>query len=456
MRARRGFQVSATPGQGTLESMSGPVARPVVARAVRRMGFGATGAEIDTAAKIGLTAYIRTALSTDFTTDPGVKATPVPKLTPPAAPGKNAGADQQRQYQLIISTQLDTLTSWWLHRMIVVQQPVQEKLTLLWHNHFATSAQKVRLAGRLAAQNEVLRTCHLGDFRDLAYAMLTDAAMLQWLDGVQNTKKAPNENLAREFLELFALGHGNAYTEHDVQEAARALTGWRITPAGGSRLEPALADQGSKTVLGRTGKLGTSDLCDVVVGHPDSARFVATRLWRQLVADASPPDATIGRAIAAYGPRRDLRALTEALLLDPAFADSFGTIVIGPVEWLIGAVRALRIPVTPARLKQYQQVLRALGQLPFYPPTVGGWPSGQGWLSTVAADTRLRASASLVAAADLSAVAKVPAPQRVNAIGELLGIVSWTSTTTKALHTAVNDPRRLAILALNSPEYLTN
>ena len=114
--------------------------------------------------------------------------------------------------------------------MIAVDQPIHEKLTLLWHNHFATSARKVRVAAYMAAQNQKLRTLSLGDFRTLAYAMLTDAAMLRWLDGQSNTAKAANENLSREFMELFALGHGNGYTEADVREGARALTGWVIEP----------------------------------------------------------------------------------------------------------------------------------------------------------------------------------------------------------------------------------
>ena len=122
------------------------------------------------------------------------------------------------------------LSDWWLRRMVAVQQPIHEKLTLLWHNHFATSAEKVRFAAHMAAQNQKLRSLSLGDFRTLAYAMLTDAAMLHWLDAQTNTAKAPNENLAREFMELFALGHGNGYTEDDVRQGARALTGWVIRP----------------------------------------------------------------------------------------------------------------------------------------------------------------------------------------------------------------------------------
>src|ERR1700721_4778474 len=117
-------------------------------------------------------------------------------------------------------------------RMVPAPQPIHEKRTLLWHNHFATSAQKVRSASDMAAQNRKLRSLSLGDFRTLAYAMLTDAAMMHWLDAQTNTAKAPNENLAREFMELFTLGHGNGYTEDDVRHGHRALTGGAIRPTG--------------------------------------------------------------------------------------------------------------------------------------------------------------------------------------------------------------------------------
>src|ERR1700756_3177680 len=126
------------------------------------------------------------------------------------------------------------------------------KLTLLWHNHFATSAEKVRDAAHMAAQNQKLRTLSLGDFHNLAYAMLTDAAMLRWLDAQTNTAKAPNENLAREFMELFTLGHGNGYTEDDVRAGARALTGWVIDPDGRTSMSPKRHDASAKTLFGIT------------------------------------------------------------------------------------------------------------------------------------------------------------------------------------------------------------
>ena len=202
------------------------------ARVLRRAGFGITGPEVDAAVNRDWPSDVDAMLAANADADPGAIATPMPSLAEPHPPGKGATPAARKQYNQQLSEQRDVLSSWWLRRMIAVRAPVHEKLTLLWHNHFATSAQKVRVATYMAAQNQTLRTLSLGDFRTLAYAMLTDAAMLRWLDGHTNTAKAPNENLAREFMELFALGHGNGYTEDDVRAGARALTGWVIDPSG--------------------------------------------------------------------------------------------------------------------------------------------------------------------------------------------------------------------------------
>jgi uncharacterized protein (DUF1800 family) len=239
------------------------------ARVLRRAGFGATGSDID--ATPDPVAYLRTALASDPEADPGARATPMPQLIAPARTGKNATTEQRRNYQAEITQQLNTLTVWWLRRMAAVQVPVWEKLTLLRHNHFATSAAKVRSAQEMAGQNRTLRTLGAGDFSQLAYAMLTDPAMLRWLDGQTNTAKAPNENLSREFMELFALGHGNGYTETDVREGARALTGWVIKDDA-AVFEPKRHDSGTKTLLGVTGPLGVREYCDIVLSRPESAR----------------------------------------------------------------------------------------------------------------------------------------------------------------------------------------
>ncbi|GAA1089098.1 hypothetical protein GCM10009648_30810 [Tsukamurella spumae] len=189
------------------------------ARVLRRMGFGATGPEVDATVGTAIPDLVAARLA----------SAPDPSAPPAAAylagPGKAAGTDARKAYQQKLSAQQTDLSQWWLTRMVTVREPVHERLTLTWHNHFATSAVKVRQAQSMARQNAALRSGALGDFRALALRMLTDPAMLYWLDAQQNTKKGANENLAREFLELFALGHGNGYTEDDVKQGARALTG---------------------------------------------------------------------------------------------------------------------------------------------------------------------------------------------------------------------------------------
>ena len=285
-----------------------------------------------------------------------------------------------------------------------VADPIHEKLTLLWHNHFATSAQKVRVATWMAAQNQKLRALKLGDFSTLAYSMLTDAAMLRWLDGQSNTAKAANENLAREFMEFFALGHGNGYTEADVRDGARALTGWLISRDGRPRSRPG-ATTSAKTVLGATGNFDAAGFCGVVLGQPNSAQYVAGRLWQQLAADTAASPAALDRLVTAYGSGRDLKALTTAILTDPEFIGSRATVVNTPIEWLVGMLRAVNLPLTDVRaVKSVDATLKTLGQRPFYPPDVGGWPRGQVWLSTASAGTRLAAATKLARAGDLSSI----------------------------------------------------
>ncbi|MET8427506.1 DUF1800 domain-containing protein [Nocardia sp. NPDC004860] len=424
------------------------------ARVLRRTGFGATGSEIDAVPDVA--GYLRAALTADPEADPGARATPVPELVPPAPLGKGATAEARKQYQAQITGQLDTLTWWWLRRMAAVRVPVREKLTLLWHNHFATSATKVRNAAEMATQNRTLRAGGAGDFAALAYAMLTDPAMLRWLDGVANTAKAPNENLSREFMELFALGHGNGYTETDVREGARALTGWTIT-GGAATFDVERHDRGSKTVLGVTGSLDARSFCDAVLARPESPRFVAGRLWQQLASDDPPSDAALNRLTAAYGPGRDLSALVTAVCTDPEFTTARDTVVHGPVEWLIAAVRAFQIPLTAdADARALAGTLRKLGQLPFYPPTVGGWPRGQGWMSSAAAQLRLTAALDLMKQADLSPITRAGRGDRLDATAYLLGVGSWSERSAAVLAPAVDQPPRLAALAINTPEYLTS
>jgi uncharacterized protein (DUF1800 family) len=427
------------------------------ARGLRRAGFGASGPQIDAIAAEDWSAYLDTALDADPDKDPGARKTPLPAFDTPPRPGKTATKAARQQYAAQLSAQMTELSAWWLRRMTAVGDPIHEKLTLLWHNHFATSANKVRAAAYMGVQNQTLRTLKLGDFRTLAYAMLTDAAMLRWLDGQTNTAKAANENLAREFMELFALGHGNGYTETDVREGARALTGWVIAANGTTELAPRRHDHTDKIVLGVRGNLDAQGFCDAVLAQPKSAPYIATRLWTQLAGDDPPSDAALGRLVGAYGPRRDLKALTTAVLTDPEFLGTRATVVTAPADWLVGVVRTLNVPLdTDARVRLVDRTLTGLGHRPFYPPDVGGWPRGRVWLTTVSADTRLRVAAELAKAGDLSKVTDAAATDRLDAAGYLLGIGGWSDRTAAALKPLTANPPRLIAAAVNTPEYLTS
>ncbi|MGB8403335.1 MAG: DUF1800 domain-containing protein [Mycobacterium sp.] len=425
------------------------------ARLLRRTGFGTTGSAVDAA--VDKPDQLTAALNADPGSDPGSQVTPMPVFVAPVAPGKGAANATRKAYQAELTNQLTELSTWWLNRMVAVQQPLHEKLTLLWHNHFATSAAKVRQATLMGEQNQKLRAGALGDFRALAYAMLTDPAMLRWLDGQQNTKKAANENLSREFMELFALGHGNGYTETDVREGARALTGWVIAKNGQADMVAKRHDAGDKSVLGVTGDLDAASFCDAVLARPESRAYVAGRLWQQLASDNPPSTDALSRLVGAYGDGHDLKALTSAILTDPEFASQPSSLVNTPVEWTVGLVRALRVPMdTKADSSLVVKTLKTLGQQPFYPPDVGGWPRGQAWLSTASAGVRLRAATVLARKGDVSTVSEATPTDRIDAAGYLLGIGSWTDQSAAALRPLINRPPELVAAAANTPENLTS
>jgi uncharacterized protein (DUF1800 family) len=427
------------------------------ARVLRRAGFGVTGQQVDAVAAQDWSRYVDAALAGDPDADPGAVATPMPTLPILHGPGKGASVADRKEFNQQIFGQMTELSQWWLRRMTAVQQPIHEKLTLLWHNHFATSAEKVRVAAHMAAQNQKLRSLSLGDFHKLAYTMLTDAAMLRWLDAQTNTAKAPNENLAREFMELFTLGHGDGYTEDDVREGARALTGWVIRPGGEPTMVPRRHDHTAKTIFGVTRNFDAEGFCGLVLAQPKSPQYVAGRLWQQLASDTPPSPQALDRLVTAYGPGRNLGALTRAILTDDEFVGSRAAIVNTPVEWLVGVIRTLRVPVdTPARLKMADAALKSLGQRPFYPPDVGGWPHGRVWMSTASADVRMRAASQMARNGDLSTVEDTGAGDRIDAVGYLIGVGAWSDRTVTALQPLVRTPVQLVAAAVNTPEYLTS
>ena len=235
-------------------------------------------------------------------------------------------------------------------------------------------------------------------------------------------------------MELFALGHGNGYTEDDVRAGARALTGWVIGADGQTSMMPRRHDAGAKTLFGAARNFDAAGFCDAVLAQPKSAEYVARRLWQQLASDDPPSPQALDRLVAAYGPGRDLRALTRAILTDSEFTGSRATVVNTPVEWLVGVMRALRVPIEePAERKLADATLRALGQRPLYPPSVGGWPRGQVWLSTASAEARLRAASRLAYVGDLSSIESAAPADRIDAVGYLIGVGAWSDRTADAL-----------------------
>lgn len=430
--------------------------RAAARRVLDRLSLGPRPGELDAAVARGVTATAELMLST--TADPGAQATPPPALgAEPVAPAKGDKAAQMA-YASTLSARATALTTWWLDRMVAAGGST-EKLTWFWHGHFATSEQKVRDAGLMLTQNNTLRRLGAGSFTDLAHAMVVDPALLLWLDAEQNKVGAANENLGREFMELFTLGV-DKYTEDDVKAAARALTGWTVDKqAGTASFKPARHDKGRLTLLGATGPLDAHGFVDVVLGQSASPGYITGRLWARLVSDTPPTDAERARLVAAYGPARDLRAVLLALVAEPAFTDSASTIVKQPVEWAVGLMRATGVrPSTlpKADLTAVQGALAGLGQVPFLPPSVGGWPAGTAWLTTSAGVARLALASVVAAHADLSALASGPPDHRVEAVRNLLGVDSWSDRTRTALLGVAPTPTQLLQAAAGSPEYVVS
>jgi uncharacterized protein (DUF1800 family) len=420
------------------------------AHLLRRATFGATAEEVDQAERVGYDAAVNLLLN-PARPDRGAAATPVPDLGPDpyAALNRNATREQRQAAQKTRRDQIQAITAWWAERMTAAEHQLHEKMVFFWHGHWATSVQKVDSARLMMAQQEVFRSHATGQFPPFVKAMLRDAALIRWLDGQRNTRQAPNENLARELMELFTLGIGN-YTEDDVKAGARALTGWAIDRATGKvHLESARFDDGVKTILGRTGRFDADGFADVLLQQPAAAQFLARRLWFRFASGEPMPAAAQSR-ISAAG--LDIAAVVKAMFRDPSFAGTRGQLVKQPVEWLVGALRQLQV-------KPEAQVLRefgALDQVPFRPPSVGGWPSGAQWLTTFSAQTRLRLSESLAAKASTAVVERLsaaPEVGRADALARLLVVDAWTERTRKVLAGSAARPQKLIALGLASPEY---
>ncbi|HEV3146047.1 MAG TPA: DUF1800 domain-containing protein [Gemmataceae bacterium] len=285
----------------------------------------------------------------------------------------------------------EQLRGWWLYCMLQSSHPLREKMTLFWHNHFATSLVKVQDTLLMYRQNWLLRTRALGRFGPMLQAISRDGAMLIWLDANSNVKGKPNENYARELMELFSLGVGH-YTEKDIREAARAFTGWH-TAGEGFRFNSREHDDGAKTVLGQSGAWDGGDIVRIVLEQPAAARFLVRKLYHYLISEqAEPPDSLLEPLCTSFRKSDyDITALLKTMLSSRHFYSdyAFRQRVKSPVEFVLGAVNAVygRVPEdNPDYRPLPQQVLvpwlDAMGQSLFAPPNVKGWPGAITWLNT--------------------------------------------------------------------------
>jgi len=285
----------------------------------------------------------------------------------------------------------DLLKVCWLHRILYWPDPLREKLTLFWHGHFATSIKKVESVALMDRQNEMLRTRALGSFAALLEAVIADPAMLVWLDGGTSKKEKPNENFAREFLELFTLGAGH-YNERDVREAARAFTGWdRHFENGDQRFptfvrEAARFDDGPKTFLGRTGRWGPSDIVRITLERPEAASFLARKLYRWFVSEAGTPGPDLIEPLAEEVRRHQfaIGPIVEVILRSTHFYSraTYRQRLKSPVEFSAGLVRMLEIPRPALNPLALSAACDAQGQELFAPPNVEGWVGGTVWINS--------------------------------------------------------------------------
>jgi uncharacterized protein (DUF1800 family) len=265
------------------------------------------------------------------------------------------------------------LAAWWLQEMRETPTPLAERLVLFWHNHFATSEQKVQQPQGMYFQHQLFRQHALGSFRELLHGMARDPAMLIYLDGAANRAQAPNENFAREVMELFTLGEGQ-YSERDIKEAARAFSGWAVDrEVWRAELRPRRHDDGDKTLFGRTARFDTASALDAMLEQPAAARFITGKLWCEFVSP-TPDTAHVDRIAQRFresGWRTEV-ALRELLLSDAFWVDdSRAALIKSPVELAVGTLRQFDIQLD--NTLPLVALTSRLGQMLFLPPNVKGW-----------------------------------------------------------------------------------
>jgi uncharacterized protein (DUF1800 family) len=427
--------------------------RMEIARLHHRFGFGPRPGEFAASLKMGVEKS-RSALTTIPASDPGADAIAEPVLTDLGPRPKPNSADVV-PFALGMRNQSEKLSLWWLDRMALSNHGLSEKMTWFWHGHWATSITKVDYPLTMFKQNQTLRKYALGNFNEMSRAMLNDGALQFWLDGQDSTAKAPNENLARELMELFILGV-DRYTEDDVKALAKVLTGYQVVKSNGTvTFNPKRHDSSAVTLLGTNRVFTGESVVDYLVARDDCPKFIAERFWYRFISSTEPMPANFSavRALSSRNISQGILAMTN----DSALKDARFALVKSPVEWFISACRALEL--TPSLLEKPAQLngfLNKLGQIPFSPPNVGGWPAGEAWLSSASAQYRISFATWLVKQSSLRGLLEISEDRRVMQSADWLGVAEWSARTQAALRNSVSNPQEFAVLALCSPEYVVS
>lgn len=348
---------------------------------LNRAGFSARTAEVEAAVAAGLDATLERLLapSTDWDM-PAYERIEEPSKKDLEGLPKEEQDKRKREAREADRRQMLETTGWWFHQMETTSAPLQEKVILFWHGFFTTSIEETKRSFLMLQQHEFLRRNALGSYADLLRGIARDPAMLVYLDNNVNRKGSPNENFARELMEIFSLGEGN-YTEQDVKEAARSLTGRGVGKDGSFEFRTRQHDDGEKTVLGVTGHLDGDQLIEILLEQEACPRWVARRLLSWFEGVEPEPARLAEYAKVLREERFELRPFLRKLFSDPRFyrEEIVGARVLGPVEYMVGTARRMQVDVPPGLLGAGAALL---GQRVFSPPSVKGWDEGYAWITT--------------------------------------------------------------------------
>lgn len=376
-----------------------------------RAGFGARPDEVARALERGLAATVEELLRGGRAVEPfHVERPEVGEMLAMAGMEPDARRQAQNERRRDDRRQMQAYEAWWLERMLAGEDPLRERMTLFWHGFFTSSYVDVRRSHEMIAQHTLLRENALESYAAMLRGIVRDPAMLRYLNNDQNRRQEPNENLARELLELFSLGEGN-YGEQDIREIARALTGYAVAPDGEFRFVPRLHDRGPKEILGVRGRHDADAVVGILLRQKACARHVAGRILAYL--EGLPPDEARLEEYAAVLRRGDyaLTPFLETLFLDPRFYrdEIVGARVASPIDFLIGMCR--RLDVRPP-LRLIAMASGNLGQALFQPPNVKGWEEGPAWITTASMLQRGNVAGMLLGTIDFgerSALPEAPA-----------------------------------------------